>query len=479
MIVTLIILAAVAGTTILLTIIAISQRYTTPDQALRLSTPVCSVWIVASAVWGPYFYIVRIPGLFDITIERILFGCLLFILTMGACTGQLMLRKNVTIELLMLCFLAVCLYSMAVHGFTPQLPEFPSPWNIFITGYFFPFLMFVFAKQYIVGERDIRLVVTVLFVLGCYLAITGFFEFFNLRRFVFPRYINDPTVWLHYERARGPFLNAAFNGAAILIGCACGIHLVHHQGGMKKLCSGLALFVFPFAVFFTQTRAVYLGLILLSAFFLGFYATRYPKWKLLALPVCLALVMLLANAPRLASEERRAGGVLQKIEVEQRLGLIKRSMLMFFDRPFLGVGLAQFIPASLKEYQGKVAFFASFEALTQHNHLVGMMVELGLAGTLLYGAIIVTVARRLIRLRRLLPPEGFLGKNFAVMMMGVWLVYLNNNFFVEPSYCLFINAVPFLFAGIADGLSTRRTSVYAVGFSSGVCRYPCVEPITK
>ncbi|MCX8044735.1 MAG: O-antigen ligase family protein, partial [Desulfobacterota bacterium] len=423
---------------------------------LRLSTPLFATWLVASAVWGPYFLAIRVPGLFDITIERILFGCVLFILAIGLCTGQLMLRTNITLEVFMLFFVCVCLASMTLHGFTPELPEFPSPWNIFITGYLFPFIVFVFAKQYLAREPDITMVVRVLFFLGCYLAITAFFEFANMRQFVVPRYINDPNIWLHYERARGPFLNAAFNGTALLIGCACGVHVVHmYKPGIIKVCFGLLLFLFLPAFFFTQTRSVYLGAVILAILLFFLYKTRYPKWKAWALPITLALVFIMANAPRLASEERRSGGVLQTIEVEQRLGLIKRSTLMFFDRPFLGVGLAQFIPASLKEYQGKVAFFASFEALTQHNHILGMMVELGLIGTLLYLIIIIIIFKRLFHLLRILPAEGFVGRNLAATIICVWVVYLNNNFFVEPSYCLFVNVVPFMFAGIADGLYTR------------------------
>ena len=450
------VISLLAGATIVLCCLSVSQRYCLPEQSLRLSTPVFGAWILACAVWGPYFLTVRRPGFFDITIERILFACLLFLLGFGACTGQISLRFNATIELLMLLFMVVCVGSMIAHGFTPQLPAFPSPWNIFITGYLFPFLVFIFAKQYLVAEPDITFVLGVLFFLGCYLAITAFFEFSNLRQFVFPRYINDPKVWLHYERARGPFLNAAFNGTAILFGCICGVHLMHKiKGSVVRILFGVCLLPFVPAFFFTQTRAVYLGAVLLALFLLIFYKTRYPKWKVWALPVTLALVLLLVNIPRLASEERRIGGVLQKVEVEQRIGLIKRSLLMFLDRPFLGVGLAQFIPASLKEYQGKVPFFASFEALTQHNHLLGMMVELGIAGTLVYCAILITILRRLIHLLRILPASGFLGKNFAALMLCIWILYLNNNFFVEPSYCLFVNAVPFMFAGIADGLYTR------------------------
>ncbi len=393
----------------------------------------------------------------------------------GICTGRISMLKNMTIEVLMFFFITVCLGSMAAHGFTPQLPEFPSPWNIFITGYLFPFLVFMFAKRYLTGERDIAFVMAVLFFLGVYLSVTAFFEFTDLRRFVFPRYINDPTVWLHYERARGPFLNAAFNGAALLFGFVCGVHVMHRASGMARVIYGLLLFGYVPAFFFTQTRAVYLGFFLVALSVLLFYRTRYPKWKLYALPAALVFVVLLANAPRLASPERRIGGVLQTIEVEQRLGLMKRSMLMFFDRPFLGVGLAQFIPASLKEYQGKVAFFASHEALTQHNHIVGMLVELGLVGTLLYLSIVVLIFKRFAHLVRRLPRDGFLGKNCAVVMISIWIVYINSNLFCEPAYCLFINAVPFLFAGVADGLYARREPVYRFKPYPAYPHAPCTE----
>ncbi|MCX8043439.1 MAG: hypothetical protein N3B18_04860, partial [Desulfobacterota bacterium] len=80
MIVSLVVITIIAGTTIVLCCIAASQRYLPVDQTLRLSTPLFATWLVASAVWGPYFLAIRVPGLFDITIERILFGCVLFIL---------------------------------------------------------------------------------------------------------------------------------------------------------------------------------------------------------------------------------------------------------------------------------------------------------------------------------------------------------------------------------------------------------------
>ncbi len=73
MIPTLVIAIIAACAAILLCSIAVSQRFCPPERSLALSTPVVALWIIASAVWGPYFFSVKVPGLFDVTIERILF----------------------------------------------------------------------------------------------------------------------------------------------------------------------------------------------------------------------------------------------------------------------------------------------------------------------------------------------------------------------------------------------------------------------
>ena len=158
----------------------------------------------------------------------------------------------------------------------------------------------------------------------------------------------------------------------------------------------------------------------------------------------------------LLSEDRREGGVYQVTEVNIRLALLEKSFTLFTERPLTGVGLAQFIPASLRSYTGRTPFVAE-EAGTQfqHNHLLGIATELGMPGLLLYLLLIVLILRRLRQLAGKLAPDGIMGNNLRIMILAIWCVYLNNNLFVEPSNNIFINAVPFLFAGLADGLYAR------------------------
>ena len=416
-------------------------------------------WLVASAVMGPHFFILRIGGIFDITIERLLFILILAFLGAGLFTGKVNLRSGITIEMTMMVFVLICVVSMIRTGFLPASPYFPSPWFVFITGYLFPFIVYVYAKNYLRDENQVQLILHTLFFFGIYLCLIAPFEYFDLRQFVFPRYINDIKISeLHMERARGPFLNAAFNGVGILIGFICGLHLLEKKTGFTRFFYQVALLFFFPAVFFTLTRSVYLGLLIALIIFLRWYKTSFSKWKLISLPLALVLIVGIINSPRLLSKERREGGIYQVDEVNIRMALLEKSYFMFSERPLMGIGLAQFIPASTRAYKGRTAFIAE-EAGTQfqHNHLMGIATELGLEGIIVYLVFIILILRRMAQLTGKLPESGIMGRNLRITIVAIWCVYLNNNLFVEPSNTLFVNAVPFLFAGLADGLYIRAT----------------------
>jgi O-antigen ligase len=430
----------------------IDQKIEQPNLPVVLA----AIWIVSAAVFGANFYALRFAGFLDITIERLIFLPIILLLLSGMFSGKVDLQKNNTIEIFMGMFVLVCLISMTITGFLPSAPQFPSPWFVFISGYLFPFMIFIFAKSYIVNERHVLFILHTLFFFGIYLCLTSFLEFADLRQFVFPRYIADLSIGIHIERARGPFLNAPFNGVAILAGFICGLHLLQKKEGFKRFFYQAALLLFFPAVFFTLTRAIYLAMLATVIIFLGWYKTPFPKWKMIALPLAIVLVVGLANAPRLLSTDRRAGGVYQVVEVDIRAALLERSALLFSEKPFVGVGLAQFIPASSQTYRGKTPYVIETAGTQfQHNHLLGIATEMGIPGILLYLAIVIHILRRFKQLAGKLPEAGIMGNNLLVVIVSIWCVYLINNLFVEPSNNLFVNVIPFLFAGLADGLYVR------------------------
>jgi hypothetical protein len=415
-----------------------------------------ALWLVACAVFGPQYHVLRFAGIFDITIERLFFLVLIFFLAHGIFTGKVRFNVNFSLEMAMCVFAVICVFSMLRTGFFPLTPIFPSPWFVFITGYLFPFIVFVFAKNFIRNENEVQIILQTLFFFGVYLSIVAVFEYYNWRQFVFPRYINNPEIGLHLDRARGPMLNAAFNGSGILAGFICGIHLLEKKKGFVRVFYQSALVLFFPAIFFTQTRSVYLGALIVLVLFWGWYDTSFPKWKLVSMPLAVALILVMAYSPWLLSKERREGGIYQTEEIDIRMTLIQKSFFLFSEHPFTGVGLAQFIPASVKEYKGRVSYLAE-NARTefQHNHLLGLAVELGAGGFAVYLLIVFLILKRLWQLSGKLQRSGIMGNNLRLVILSFWCVYLCNNMFVEPSSAIFINSVPFVFAGIADGLYTR------------------------
>lgn len=447
-----IVLAIIALVAILLWL---AGRYKQTGNLPSLPAILLAVWVIASAVFGSAYFVFKL-GFFDLTIERLLFAIIIFFLAAGLLKGKVRFQTDAGIEITMVCFALVCIVSMIQHGFVPITKGYISPWFVFISAYLFPFFVFVFAKNYIIGEKDVTLILNVLFYLGIYLSITAFFEHTNLRQFIFPRYINNFEMGIHTDRARGPFLNAAFDGVGILIGFISGLHLLQNKAGFAKVFHQAALLLFFPAVFFTLTRSVYLGMLITLFIFLGWYKTSFSKWKLISLPLALILILGIANSPRLLSSERREGGVAQLEEVEIRLALLRRSFFMIKEDPLMGVGLAQFSPATMRSYKGPITGIeVGAEATIQHSHLVGMTAELGLVGVLPYLTLIILIIRRLKQLAGRLPATGIMGDNLRVAILAIWCVYLNNNLFVEPSSSIFTNAVPFLFAGLAAGLYTR------------------------
>jgi len=304
-----------------------------------------------------------------------------------------------------------------------------------------PFIGFLYTKYFLRDDRAIRFVMTTFFVLGVYLSLTAFFERAKINFLVFPAYILDPHVLMHLDRARGPFLNAAFNGLGMTIGFVAGVYLLPRFRGGKRLLMLLLLGLFFPAIFITYTRSTYLGFLLVLGALLFVYRTHVSKWKLTPIIISLAVVLTVANSGKLFSSNRSSGGIAEMREVEIRFQLIDRSYKLFESHPFFGVGLAHFSVAE-----------SSPDALqdAQHNHLIGMAVELGVVGASCYLVILILIFRRLYALAKDPRNDTVERANQIIMLCTVFTVNLLTNIFVEPAYCEFINVNTFVFAGIID-----------------------------
>ena len=75
-----------------------------------------------------------------------------------------------------------------------------------------PIALYWIARQSTLTERGIWWIQAALAGFGVYLAITGLAEISGQWWLVFPKYIADPKVGIHFGRARGPMVQAACYG---------------------------------------------------------------------------------------------------------------------------------------------------------------------------------------------------------------------------------------------------------------------------
>lgn len=428
-------------------LVAYSPRFGHGPGAVRQSTLLFSVWLAATVVFSPFTFVLKVPGLPDMSVDRTIALLVMFCALIRVYRHDSLSGQDKLVETLMFLFGVVCLISMARFGFSSSRPTLQKPSYIFLFGYCLPFMAFVYAKYFLSSERDMTAVFKTLFWLGVYLTVMAFLERSSYNYLVWPSYVTDPAISpLHLDRARGPFLNAAFNGVALNVAFLCGFMAYPSLPRSRRWLYVALLALMVPAVYLTRTRSVYLHFLVTLGGVLLLYKTGFSRWRILPALALACAILLAANAERFISEDREAGGLAQMNEVYIRLNLAEKSRLLLSENPIGGIGLAQFRNGSL---------FTPKEVEMQHNQLIGMAVELGLPGFLLYLCMLLVLFHRLCRLADFIPQGTVCNPNLVTLIALTLFVFLWNAFFVEPAMHLYLNSTLFAFAGVIDQLYNR------------------------
>ena len=142
-------------------------------------------------------------------------------------------------------FVAVLLGSTFLNDWqrsgADQVPILPHLFE----GYLLPVILYWIAKSSKLTEKTANQLLVVFGLFGIYLALTSIFEVAGMWSLVYPKYIADPTLGIHFGRARGPFLQSVRLGMYLLMGLgAVWVPLIHRgvwgRGG-RLLGFGLAM----------------------------------------------------------------------------------------------------------------------------------------------------------------------------------------------------------------------------------------------
>jgi len=410
------------------------------------------IWILLVLFSGAIGRI-NLPMLPDISLYRIMWILLILAFLVQIAFKERDFLPITKIEIMMILFCIICLISMIRAG-TIFSREHGLVLRNFLNGYAIPFSMFFLAKHIVKDEQRIKKAFQILLIIGVYLALTGIFENFHITTLVYPRYIINPNIGIHWGRARGPFLQAAVNGTVLGMALMPSIYLVlYKQSKLSRIFYGIPIVLTPITIFFTYTRAAWLGFII-SIFIVALFCPRLRK--IFSLAIFITVVIVILNWSNVMSKDRTAGGITAIGPIGDRIHLYAASLRMFLDRPIFGFGFntfQKFSPEYFHKIRG-VPFVGV--GLGQHDTLVSILVELGLVGLIPLLLIFFNIFQHSIRLFHHLPSNTFLGKGLVAIFWGASIVFIVNMQFIQMRFFLVPNSLFFLFAGIIVGLNQRN-----------------------
>ena len=267
-----------------------------------------------------------------------------------------------------------------------------------------PFALFFVAPFAFRTEADRRVLMGTFVGIGTYLGITAILETIGASPLIFPQYITDPTVGIHTDRARGPFLEAGANGLVIYAsGVAAVIAFTKWRSPRARKVALIVAALCLLGVILALTRVVWVGAAVATPLTLA-AARETRRFVIPALLVgTLLTILALATIPGLAARvESRRNDNTQTVWTRKNSNAAAVRMIQ--DRPVLGFGWGRFEKESFPYYRQTQDYPLTFVPHGNlHNVYLQNAVELGLVGGILWAVALFAVLAGAILRRG--PPE--------------------------------------------------------------------------
>lgn len=312
-------------------------------------------------------------------------------------------------------------------------------WSLLASKLVVPFAMFHIAALIFTSEARLRHFEIFCLVVLAYLTFTAIAFLSEAHALIFPRFILNPDLGIHVDRARGPLLQAVANGVSLIVLGLVALHS-YIRGKMRRTALAVLLAAVPIAILATLTRAVWLsfGAALLAVALLFWRARSRRLFLAISIVAISALALLFSSEQlRLTLDDR----LNEEGPIEFRQAVYSGAWEMFLERPLLGWGFHQMqdeLPRHVTGYHEKILY--------AHNTYLELLAEQGAVGFGLYAWLM----WELWSLRRTVMPEheeGFLNRHIHRLWPIILGVYWLNAAVVVMSY-QFVNALIFSMAGM-------------------------------
>ncbi|MBI1899797.1 MAG: O-antigen ligase family protein [Planctomycetia bacterium] len=322
-----------------------------------------------------------------------------------------------------------------------------------VLGYLMPVCVYFVARQSAIVARNTAILLWGLTLFGVYLAVTGILEVHEQWSFVFPAYIANPDLGIHFGRARGPMLMSVTFGLYLTACLAATWVLLPRLPRFWQLLVAPLTLLLAAGIYYSYTRSVWLGAALAGVVVLALLLRG--NWRRIAvLGVVVAGVVVAAVKFEAILNFQREGSIVDtRQSADMRKSFAYVSWEMFLDKPIFGFGFGQF-PLAKMPYLSDRSSELNLESIrhyVHHNTYFSLQTETGIVGLGLFLAILAGWGRSawVIARRADLPPWV---RGQGVLFLAVLATYACQLGGHELSYDTMDNSLVFLLAGMAVGL---------------------------
>jgi O-antigen ligase len=415
--------------------------------------------ILVAACFGFDFWHARLGGV-PLTIDR-----LAELLLLGAFVVQTMLRRTdpKPVRMTDRCLGLLLVYltiSTFTHDYHVELPHDVSPpWRL-SAAYLMPGAVYWIARQSPLTEGRLALVTKVLTLFGLYLAVTGILEINHQWSLVFPQQIADPSLGIHFGRARGPMLTSVSYGLYLAVCLLAAIYWLPRLSRFGQLALIATFPLFFASLFFSYTRSVWIGIALGLTITAGVALRGRLRGAVLALLIVGLAGIGIVQSENIVGFKREQSVEETRNSAEWRKIFAYVSWEMFEEKPFFGVGFGQFHREKLPFLSDRSTdmHLQSIRDYVHHNTFLCLLTETGALGLLLFLLICIGWIRDGWTLWRspVTPPWA---RRHAMLVLGAMGIYASQLSFHELSYSPLDNLLIFFLAGIQAGLRPLASAV--------------------
>ncbi|MEX1039563.1 MAG: O-antigen ligase family protein [Pirellulaceae bacterium] len=340
----------------------------------------CVAVLVATSVFGVFFMTFKLG--INLSLDRLALVGLLAAFVLQWKLGKLEIRPWMTIDTIMALFFGVLIANTFMHDWRAAEPGQVPVVQHLINGYLIPLAIYIVARNLRYDERQTNWMLGGMVAFGVYLAIIGILEGTGQYGLVFPRYIADPELGLHFGRARGPMVQSVSYGVYVCGTMLCVWLLALRLPPQSRWLVFSLLPLFFAAIFFTKTRTVWLGggLSLLAMVFLTM--TGRARSVVIAGMVLVGVSGVIYKMDSILGLQREGTVTDTRRSVDMRASFTYVSLQMFYDKPLTGHGFSQFKKEKLPYLSDRNVdlLLESIRAYDHHNTYLSILTDLGLLG---------------------------------------------------------------------------------------------------